>query len=78
MDNGYTNHITYKKLFKHLDKSFASEVKIGNGDFVDVLSKGKVAVDTPTSAKIILDILFVPEISENLSSVGQMLKKIAL
>lgn len=40
IDSGCTNHMTNdKKLFKELDKSIVSKVKIGNGDFIPV--KGK-------------------------------------
>ena len=62
-----------EKMFKYLDRTFVSKVKIGNGDFVAVHGKGEVAVDTPSGIKLISDVLYVPEISENLLSVGQML-----
>jgi len=40
IDSGCTNHMTNNlKLFKELDKTIVSEVKIGNGDFMSV--KGK-------------------------------------
>ena len=76
VDSGCTNHMTHnEKMFKHLDRTFVSKVKIGNGDFVAVHGKGEVAVDTPSGIKLISDVLYVPEISENLLSVGQMLDK---
>ena len=61
--------------FKELDQSYKSKVKIGNGDLVDVKGKGVVAVETPTDIKYISYVLFVPEISQSLLSVGQMLEK---
>ncbi|KAK0575261.1 hypothetical protein LWI29_036145 [Acer saccharum] len=33
-------------FFKELDRSYTSKVKIGNGDYVNVLGKGVVAVET--------------------------------
>ena len=40
VDSGCTNHMTSnEELFKDLDKSQASKVRIGNGDYITV--KGK-------------------------------------
>ena len=77
MDSGCTNHMNYdERLFKHLNRSLVSKVKFGNDTLVNVISKGEVVVDTPKGTKIIYDMLYVPEISENLLSVGQMLEKV--
>lgn len=41
IDSGWTNHMTNDhKLFKELDKTVVSKVKIGNGDFISVKGKG--------------------------------------
>lgn len=50
-------------------------MKIENKDFINVLGKGDVVVDTPTNTKIISDVLYVSEINESLLSVRQMLEK---
>jgi hypothetical protein len=40
INSGYTNHMTADlRLFKDLDKSYISKVRIGNGEYVKV--KGK-------------------------------------
>ena len=76
IDSGCTSHMTPRLSdFKELDHSHKSKVKIENGDLLDVKGKGVVAVETPTGTKYISDVLFVPEISHSLLSVGQMLEK---
>ena len=76
IDSGCTSHMTPRLSgFKKLDQPHKSKVKIGNGDLLDVKGKGVVAVETPISTKYISDVLFVPEISQSLLSVGQMLEK---
>ena len=76
IDSGCTNHMSYdSEIFRELDYTYISKVKIGNGEFVDVKGKGVVAIETPTGTKLIYDVLFVPEISQNLLSVGQMLER---
>ena len=49
-------------------------LKIGNGGYVDVKGRGTVVVKTNSGMKLISDLLFVPDISQNLLSVGQMLE----
>ena len=50
-------------------------VKVGNGGYVDVKRRGTIAIKTNSGIKLIFDVLFVPDISQNLLSVGQMLEK---
>ena len=50
-------------------------VKVGNGGYVDVKGKDAVVVKTNSGIKLISDVLFVPDISQNLLRVGQMLEK---
>ena len=61
--------------FKTLDKNYYSKVRIGDGSLVDVKGKGSVLVQTRSGIKLIADVLFVPEITYNLLSVGQLLDK---
>ncbi|KAL6349726.1 hypothetical protein AAG906_041133 [Vitis piasezkii] len=71
IDSGCTNHMTPElSYFRELDRSYKSKVKIGNGNLVNVKGKGVVVVETPTCIKYISDVLFVPEISQSLLSVG--------
>jgi hypothetical protein len=62
-------------MFKTLDESYKSRVKVGNEEFLEVKGKGSVNVQTSSGIKIIPDVLFIPEISQNLLSVGQMMEK---
>jgi predicted aspartyl protease len=76
IDSGCTNHMTNdENLFKQIDKSSVSKVRIGNGDYNPVKGKGIVAIEGNSGIKLISDVLFVPEIDQNLLSVGQLLEK---
>jgi len=69
IDNRCTN------FFKELDQSHFSKVIIGNGESVDVKGIGVVVVETSLGTKYISNVLFVPNLSQSLLSVGQMLEK---
>ncbi|PKA51120.1 hypothetical protein AXF42_Ash010560 [Apostasia shenzhenica] len=64
-----------KKLFKELDRSEISKVRIANGQYLIIKGKGTVAIETCTGTKLITNILYVPEIDKNLLSVAQLLEK---
>ena len=73
IDSGCTNHMTHdKELFKEWRTTDIKRVRIGNGA---VKGKGTVAITSYKGIKIITDVLFVPEIDQNLLSVGQLLEK---
>ncbi|KAJ8898809.1 hypothetical protein K2173_007234 [Erythroxylum novogranatense] len=75
IDSGCTNHMTFDRdLFKELDTSIISKVKIGNGECIAVKGKGIFAVETSKGTKLIREVLFVPNINQNLLSVGQLLE----
>ena len=76
IDSGCTNHMTYdKELFKRLDITAISKVRIRNRACPVVNGKGTVAIKGNTSLKLIFDVLYVLEINQNLLSVGQLLEK---
>jgi len=76
IDSGCTNHMSFdRELFKELDTCVASKVKIGNGEHIAVKGKGTVAIESMSGTKLIKDVLFVPNISQNLLSVGQLIQK---
>ena len=76
IDSGCTNHMTFDRdLFKDLDTSINSKVRIGNGEYIAVKGKGTVAIKSLSGTKILKDVLYVPEINQNLLSVGQMLER---
>nr|GMC49461.1 Retrovirus-related Pol polyprotein from transposon RE1 [Ipomoea batatas] len=76
LDSGCTNHMTGdEELFRELDRSQVSSVRIGNGDCIPVKGKGTVALESCTGTKLIYDVLYVPDIDKNLLSVGQLVDK---
>ncbi|XP_038889190.1 uncharacterized protein LOC120079069 [Benincasa hispida] len=76
VDSGCTNHMTNdKELFKDIDKSFKPRVKIGNGEYLEVKGKTTVSIESCAGIKLITKVLFVPEIDQNLLSVGQLVEK---
>jgi hypothetical protein len=64
-----------ENLFKRLDKSNVSKVRIGNDEYIPIKGKGTIAIEGNSGLKLISDDLFVPEIDQNLISVGQLLEK---
>ncbi|KAK9148785.1 hypothetical protein Scep_007542 [Stephania cephalantha] len=75
VDSGCTNHMTFDRdLFRELDTSVTSKVRIGNGEYLAVKGKGTVEIESILGTKLIKDVLFVP-ISQNLLSVGQLLER---
>jgi predicted aspartyl protease len=76
INSGYTNHMTFDRtLFKDLQSTEISKVRIGNGDYISVKGKGTIAIATNSGTKTILDVLYVPDIDQNLLSVGQLIEK---
>jgi len=76
IDSGCTNHMTHDKdLFRELRSSNTSKVRIKNGEYITVKGKGTVAISTYSGTKFISDVLYVPEIDQNLSSVRQLIEK---
>ncbi|KAI5399654.1 hypothetical protein KIW84_064835 [Lathyrus oleraceus] len=75
LDSGCSNHMTGKKeAFINIDSSFGSKVKLKNGEHVEVKGKGSIGVITKQGSKVIHDTLYVPELDENLLSIGQLLE----
>ncbi|XP_059310118.1 uncharacterized protein LOC132061292 [Lycium ferocissimum] len=76
IDSGCTNHMTYdKSLFKELKPTEISKVWIGNGDQILVEGKGAVVIKTSSGSKTISDVLYVPNIDQNLLSICQLVEK---
>ncbi|XP_040932121.1 uncharacterized protein [Gossypium hirsutum] len=76
LDSGCTNHMSPDAtIFKTLDRTCKTKVKIGNGQFIKAEGKGDVQIYTPTGIKVISNVLLVPEIDRNLLSIAQLLEK---
>lgn len=67
--------VSDESLFKRINKSFNSRIKVGNGQIIEAKGKGDVQVSTPIGTKVITDALFVLDIDQNLLSVGQLVEK---
>lgn len=75
LDSGCSNHMTGDKdVFVDIDTTINSQVKMGNGALVHVKGKGTIGVQTNKGAKFIHDVLLVPDLAQNLLSVGQLVE----
>lgn len=76
IDSGCTNHMASDKaLFKELKLSKVIKVRIGNGGYLPTKRIGTVAITTSSGTKTISNVLYVPDIYQNLLSVGHLLEK---
>jgi hypothetical protein len=68
--------MTYNRtLFKDLKPTKISKVRIGNGGYISAKGKGTVVISTSSGIKTISDVLYVPDIDQNLLSVGQLIER---
>lgn len=75
IDSGCINHMTkYLSIFTSIDRSVQPKVMLGNGDVVQAKGKGTIAISTKNGTKIIANVLYIPELDQNLLSVAQMLR----
>ncbi|KAH9723491.1 hypothetical protein KPL70_007130 [Citrus sinensis] len=77
LDSGCSNHMTGERdIFISLDQSFNSLVKLGDGKMQKAVGKGTIAVHTKGgNKKLISDVLYVPNLTQYLLSVGQLIQK---
>ena len=52
-----------------------STVRLGNNAAMEVEAKGNIAVQTKQGTKVVNEVLLVPNLKNNLLSVGQMMEK---
>ena len=76
LDSGCSNHMcANKQWFSNLDEEFRQSVKLGNNSALDVLGKGNVRLQIAGVTQIITDVFYVPELRNNLLSIGQLQEK---
>lgn len=76
IDNRCNNHMTYNKdLFRELSNVSSLKVRVGNGQYITVKGKGTISISTFSGTKFTSDVLYVPEIGQNLLSVGQLIER---
>ena len=64
-----------EELFKELDKTIISKVKIGNGEYISIKDKRTMAIKSLSNLKYNIDVLYMLDIDQNLLSVGQLIEK---
>ncbi|XP_010267663.1 PREDICTED: uncharacterized protein LOC104604813 [Nelumbo nucifera] len=75
LDSGCSNHMSRtKSLFKELDESQKSEVRLGDNKQMQVEGKCTIAIKTSQgNVKLLHDVQYVPNLAHNLLSVGQLM-----
>ncbi|KAK3037133.1 hypothetical protein RJ639_031020 [Escallonia herrerae] len=57
-----------------IDSSVNSHIIMGNGSIVKAKGKGTIAIQAKEATKYIRDVLLVPDLEQNLLSVGQLVE----
>jgi hypothetical protein len=66
IDSGSTDHLTCdRELFTELDRSYTSVIRVANGAKIAVEGIGTVVFKNCSGSKLVLNVLYVPQISEN-------------
>jgi hypothetical protein len=75
LDSGCSNHMSgFKHLFEDLDESYKKAVKLGDDKEIRVKGKGRVVVQASHNTRVLHDVYYIPQLSQNLLSIGQMLE----
>ncbi|KAM2288348.1 hypothetical protein ACFXTI_029233 [Malus domestica] len=75
VDSGCSNHMTANKNILHnVDTTNLTRVKMGNGQLVDTLGRGNIVVHTKNGKMFIKDVMLVPNLKQNLLSLGQLIE----
>lgn len=76
LDSGCSNHMCGNQgMFSSLDTTFSHTVKLGNNTKMKVIGKGVVKLVLKGISYVIGDVYCVPELKNNLLSVGQLQEK---
>ena len=76
VDSGCSNHMCGERnMFSSLDTAFTHNVKLGNNHKLEVSGKGVVKITLNGVSYVIRDVYYVPELKNNLLSVGQLQEK---
>jgi len=76
LDSGCSNHMCGKKeYFSELDENFSNSMKLGNNSNMVVNGKGNIRLDVNGVISIISGVFYVPELKNNLLSLGQLQEK---
>ncbi|XP_075649764.1 uncharacterized protein LOC142620250 [Castanea sativa] len=73
LDSGCSNHMcANKEWFLDLDEEFRHSVKLGNNSKMVVLGKDNIRLQIAGVTQVITDVFYIPELKNNLLSVGQL------
>ena len=76
VDSGCSNHMCGdRRMFSSLDTGFTHNVKLGNNHKLMVGGKGVIKIILRGVSYVINDVYYVPELKNNLLSVGQLQEK---
>ena len=76
LDSGCSNHMCgSREWFVELDETFKRSVKLGDDRRMSVDGRGKLRLAINGRIQVISDVYFVPELKNNLFSVGQLQEK---
>ncbi|KAG7534720.1 GAG-pre-integrase domain [Arabidopsis thaliana x Arabidopsis arenosa] len=76
LDSGCSNHMTgNKEWFCNMEGDLNKTVKLGNDMTLSVVAKGSVRVQVDGITQVISDVYYVPELRNNLLSMGQLQEK---
>ena len=76
LDSGCSNHMCEnKEYFLDFDGSLRDSVKLGNNSSMVVMGKGNVRLQVNGRVQIITRVFYVPELKNNLLSIGQLQEK---
>lgn len=76
IDSGCSNHMTgNKRWFVTLNEEFSHTVKLGNNARMQVMGLGNIKLRVQGRTQIISDVYYVPDLTNNLLSVGQLQEK---
>jgi len=76
LDSGCSNHMCgIKDWFFDLDEQFRVSVKLGDNSRMMAVGKGNVKFNVGGMVQVISDVYFIPELKNNLLSIGQLQEK---
>lgn len=76
VDSGCSNHMCGdRSMFSSLDTTFTHSVKLGKNHKLDVSGKGAVKIKLQGVCYVLSDVYYVPDLRNNLLSVGQLQEK---
>lgn len=71
LDSGCSNHMcANKEWFSNLGEEFRQSVKLGNNSKMAMLGKGHIRLQIARITQVITDVFYIPQLKNNLLSVG--------